>query len=73
MDNKPTLLSNDLNVITAEINSYKREAGQAIYEIGIRQLGEQASLKQIANHVAPQLELTPTDAMTMLLYAKVRT
>lgn len=29
-------LSQDINVITAEINSYKNVAGQAIYEIGIR-------------------------------------
>lgn len=39
---KPTIktqsteLSNDINVITAEINAYKRVAGEAIFEIGRR-------------------------------------
>lgn len=32
----PSIISDDLNVITAEINSYKQIAGQAIFEIGRR-------------------------------------
>ncbi|MGQ8946259.1 DUF3102 domain-containing protein [Bacillus altitudinis] len=33
---KTKVFSNDLNIITAEINSYKQVAGQAIFEIGRR-------------------------------------
>jgi hypothetical protein len=36
MDNAIMLLSNDINVITAEINSYKQIAGSAIFEVGKR-------------------------------------
>jgi len=60
-------LSNDFAVITAEINSYKQAAGKAIYEIGIRQLGKTATIKQIANHVAPQLDLEPHMAIELML------
>ncbi|TKA07940.1 DUF3102 domain-containing protein [Bacillus thuringiensis] len=36
MGNKIAKLSNDINVITAEINAYQRVAGEAIFEIGYR-------------------------------------
>jgi len=34
--NEVATLSNDINVITAEINAYQRVAGEAIFEIGKR-------------------------------------
>lgn len=36
MTNEVATLSNDINVITAEINAYQRVAGEAIFEIGKR-------------------------------------
>ncbi|MFB5095278.1 DUF3102 domain-containing protein [Bacillus cereus] len=36
MSNEIAKLSNDINVITAEINAYQRVAGEAIFEIGRR-------------------------------------
>lgn len=36
MNNELLKLSNDINVITAEINAYQRVAGEAIFEIGRR-------------------------------------
>lgn len=41
-----TELSTDINVITAEINSYKQIAGQAIFEIGIRLKGVRDNPKE---------------------------
>lgn len=35
-DSAPPSLSSDIHVITAEINAYKRVAGEAIFEIGRR-------------------------------------
>lgn len=63
-------LSNDPNVLANEIDDYKQQAGVAIYEIGIRQIGKRASLKQIANHVAPQLDIDRKYAYQMLILAK---
>lgn len=60
-------LSTDLNVITAEISSYKQVAGQAILEIGKRELGNGATIKQIANHVAPQLGIASKEAIWLML------
>ncbi|MGN4883467.1 hypothetical protein ACTFST_10935 [Bacillus cereus group sp. MYBK106-1] len=36
MNNELVKLSNDINIITTEINAYQRVAGEAIFEIGRR-------------------------------------
>ena len=51
-------LSNDLNVITAEINSYMQELGKASFKIGSLQLDENATLKEIANLTSIQMEIS---------------
>lgn len=66
-----TPLSTDLDVITDEIRLLQQIAGQAMIEIGIRQIGEQATLKQIANHVAPQFGISPKDAIKMMFLSQV--
>ena len=50
-------LSNDLNVITAEINSYMNELGKTSFKIGKLQLGEKTTLKEIANLTSNQMEI----------------
>lgn len=50
-------LSKDLNVITAEIQSYMQELGKASFKIGELQLGKDSTLKEIANLVSNQMDL----------------
>lgn len=58
-------LSNDLNVITAEINSYKQVAGQAIFEIGkrLRHVKENDLVHgEWENYCIETLDMTPAYA-----------
>jgi hypothetical protein len=56
-----------LKTETAEILSLKREIARGIIGIGKLQLGPNASLKQICNHVAPQFNLKSIDCMSLIL------
>lgn len=63
-------LSKDLNVITAEINSYKQELGKASFNIGKLQLGENATLKEIAYFVSSQMGLPYEIVISSMLSVK---
>lgn len=63
-------LSKDLNVITAEIQSYMSELGKASFKIGELQLGKNATLKEIANLVSHQMDLPYEVVLKAMLFVE---
>ena len=57
--------SSEIKQIELEILQFKIELAESIIKIGRLQLGIQATLKQICNHVAPQLSLNPKDCLDL--------
>lgn len=56
MGNEVQTLSNDIHVITAEINAYQRIAGEAIFEIGRRLHEVKYNPKKFGLHVGTDKE-----------------
>jgi len=64
---------NDLKKLTTEILVFKQQAAVNIIGWGKAALGENASLKQIANYVGPQLGLRPSECMKILAATALKT
>lgn len=56
--------------ITKEIQLLKKEAASNIMEIGRVELGPDATLKQICNHVGPMLGLSEKECLELFISTK---
>lgn len=63
-------LQRPLDVIETEINLLKQQTAQNIIEIGKKELGAQATLKQICNHVGPQFGISTKDCLELIMHVK---
>lgn len=62
--------STEIKQIELEVLQLKTELAESIIRVGRLQLGIQATLKQICNHVAPQFGLRPKDCLDLMLFVK---
>lgn len=65
-------LQRPLEVIETEINFYKKQMAESILKIGKLELGEEATLKQVLNHVAPMYGFTPKECLELFDFRMVK-
>ena len=62
--------NSNIDQLTSEIVLLKHQTAQNIIEIGKKELGEKATLKQICNHVSPQIGITSKECRGLLMHIK---
>lgn len=62
--------TSEIKQIELEILELKSNLAESIIRVGRLQLGIQATLKQICNHVAPQFGLNPRECLDLIFFVK---